>query len=93
MNKAYLLKQTYANPDVVPNYTDAQNSFEVVAAKADFDVCKKCYIEVKNMNQALTGTFIELVPSTYKQEFENKCTSNPNVHFCEYFELFLNVYR
>ena len=88
----YPTQQAYADPGIMPNYAATINATERATAKATYEHAKKNFLEVKNMNKALSEVFLQLIPSEYTHEFREARRRNPNQSFRQIFDNFLATY-
>ena len=52
----------HADPGVIPNYAAVNGTTNWVTFEAIFEHTKKNHLDVKNMNNALSEVFLQLIP-------------------------------
>jgi hypothetical protein len=65
----------------VPNYSGCTNTNDRTNVKVTHGMALKQRNDVINMNSALIGTFLDLVPVAFKQSYEQIRMENPNSVF------------
>lgn len=80
------------DPGQVANYAGTTTEAERAQVKAQFEYNKKLFLEVKNMNKALTETFLALIPAEFTKQYKADRLRNPNELFRNVFDRFVNEY-
>ena len=74
---AYPTELAYADSGITPNYMVVNSSAKHATIKACFEHTKKNFLEVKNMNKALSEVFLKLVPDEYTNDFKEARCRDP----------------
>ena len=76
----------------MPDYTGAVDANQRAAIKTTHGLAQKRRNDVVNMNTALIDAFLDLIPVTFKQSYEQIRMENPNSVFREMFAWFVTKY-